>query len=110
MWALSSFKNPRGSMSKTSSGELTSNSVLGSSATQVFNDSPTLLRSYGNPTPFRGITDAKIWEAGRATPAASAFFDPITIGHHGEKFADGGLALQQSRRACASRILGTPAK
>ena len=31
----------------------------------------------------------KIWEAGRATSAASSFFDPITIGDFGECFVDG---------------------
>ena len=31
----------------------------------------------------------KIWEAGRATSAASSFFDPITIGGFGESFVDG---------------------
>lgn len=60
-------------------------------ATQVFDNSPTLLRSYENPTTFGDIADVKIWEAGRATSAASTFFDPITIGNHGEKFADGAL-------------------
>jgi hypothetical protein len=32
---------------------------------------------------------AKIWEAGRATSAASSFFDPIAIGVHKEEFIDG---------------------
>ena len=31
----------------------------------------------------------KIWEAGRATSAASSFFDPITIGDFQEGFVDG---------------------
>ena len=31
----------------------------------------------------------KIWEAGRATSAASSFFDPITIGDFEESFVDG---------------------
>ena len=31
----------------------------------------------------------KIWEAGRATSAASSFFDPITIGDFGKCFVDG---------------------
>ncbi|ORY07783.1 phospholipase [Clohesyomyces aquaticus] len=33
----------------------------------------------------------KIWEAGRATSAASTFFDPITIGPYGERFVDGAV-------------------
>lgn len=40
---------------------------------------------------FGDLTDVKIWEAARATSAASTFFEPITIGSHGEKFADGAL-------------------
>ena len=31
----------------------------------------------------------KIWEAGRATSAASSFFNPITIGDFRESFVDG---------------------
>ena len=34
---------------------------------------------------------AKIWEAARATSAASGFFDPITIGKHGQEYVDAGL-------------------
>lgn len=33
----------------------------------------------------------KIWEAARATSAATTFFDPIEIGRHRERFIDGGL-------------------
>lgn len=33
--------------------------------------------------------DSTIWEAGRATSAASMFFDPIMIGQFGETFVDG---------------------
>jgi hypothetical protein len=35
------------------------------------------------------LRTTKIWEAGRATSAASSFFDPITIGDFGEGFVDG---------------------
>lgn len=35
------------------------------------------------------LRDTKIWEAGRATSAASSFFDPIRIGVFGEGFVDG---------------------
>jgi Patatin-like phospholipase len=42
----------------------------------------------------RGSSDllrtTKIWEAARATSAASSFFDPIKIGEFGEEFVDGG--------------------
>ena len=48
------------------------------------------LTSYRSPRGrerlFRTI---KIWEAGRATSAASSFFDPITIGNFEEGFIDG---------------------
>lgn len=37
----------------------------------------------------RLLRTAKIWEAGRATSAASSFFDPITIGSFHETFVDG---------------------
>lgn len=32
----------------------------------------------------------KIWEAARATSAATTFFDPITIGRYRQRFVDGG--------------------
>ncbi|KAJ9664647.1 hypothetical protein H2201_005161 [Coniosporium apollinis] len=48
------------------------------------------LTSYRSP---RGGNDllntAKIWEACRATSAASSFFDSISIGRYGEEFIDG---------------------
>jgi hypothetical protein len=45
------------------------------------------LRSYRSP---RGRDrDLKIWEAARATSAASGFFDSITAGAFGESFVDG---------------------
>ncbi|KAF2468373.1 FabD/lysophospholipase-like protein [Lindgomyces ingoldianus] len=48
------------------------------------------LTSYKSP---RGNTDllnsVKIWEACRATSAASSFFDPIAIGRFKEEFVDG---------------------
>ena len=34
---------------------------------------------------------ATIWEAARATSAASSFFDPISIGKHGQEYVDAGL-------------------
>ncbi|OCL00351.1 uncharacterized protein K441DRAFT_99752 [Cenococcum geophilum 1.58] len=48
------------------------------------------LTSYKSP---RGNSDllnsVKIWEACRATSAASSFFDPISIGRYEEEFVDG---------------------
>lgn len=34
---------------------------------------------------------ATIWQAARATSAASGFFDPISIGQHGQEYIDAGL-------------------
>lgn len=48
------------------------------------------LASYRSPRGReRLLRTTKIWEAGRATSAASSFFDPITIGDFGESFVDG---------------------
>ena len=48
------------------------------------------LTSYQSPRGReRLLRSTKIWEAGRATSAASSFFDPITIGDFGEGFIDG---------------------
>ncbi len=46
-----------------------------------------LLRSYDSKGP--GEVDCSIWEAGRATSAASSILDPIQIGPFQESFADG---------------------
>ena len=50
------------------------------------------LTSYKSP---RGSSDllnsVKIWEACRATSAASSFFDPIAVGRYEEEFVDGGM-------------------
>lgn len=49
------------------------------------------LRSYRSPRGRENLyRTTKIWEACRATSAASSFFDPITIGEYGETFVDGG--------------------
>ena len=52
---------------------------------------PFLVRSY---PPTRETPDlyhvTKIWEADRATSAASSFFDPIAIGSLDQEFLDGG--------------------
>lgn len=48
------------------------------------------LTSYRSPRGRERLLRAtKIWEAGRATSAASSFFDPITIGEFQEGFVDG---------------------
>jgi hypothetical protein len=48
----------------------------------------TLLRSYESQKVQED--DCTIWEAGRATSAASSFFDPIKIGQFQKSFVDGG--------------------
>ncbi|KAH0160893.1 ankyrin, partial [Aureobasidium melanogenum] len=40
----------------------------------------------------------RIWEAARATSAASTFFDSITIGEPGQRFLDGGTGANNSVR------------
>lgn len=40
----------------------------------------------------------KIWEAACATSAATTFFDPVTIGLHGEEFLDGATGANNPIR------------
>jgi hypothetical protein len=48
------------------------------------------LRSYRNHWRTNDLLRVtKLWEAGRATSAASTFFEPIEIGPFGERFVDG---------------------
>ena len=59
----------------------------------------TVIRSYINPempNPMRRY--CRIWEAGRATSAASTFFDPIDIGPHQVRYVDGVLGLNNPIR------------
>jgi len=59
-------------------------------ATSAENRDIVHLTSYRSPRHPSDLLDvAKIWEAGRATSAASTFFDPIKIGPYGEEFVDG---------------------
>lgn len=56
------------------------------------NSHAVVLRSYENPQKSELLYDTcKIWEACRATSAATTFFEPITIGPHGQRFADGAV-------------------
>lgn len=56
------------------------------------NDTPARIRSYVNQHEYDDLVDeCKIWEAARATSAASTFFEPITIGKFGQRFVDGAL-------------------
>lgn len=53
-----------------------------------------LLRSYRSPRGReRLLRVTKIWEAGRATSAASSFFDSTTIGDFQEMFVDGATGV-----------------
>ena len=52
---------------------------------------PAVIRSYQSRRPDNMIKRIKIWEAARATSAASTLFDPIKIEPFGQKFVDGAL-------------------
>ena len=68
--------------------QLTLNSFV--CAVRKENKAVARLRSYESATAL--IEDgATIWEAARATSAASGFFDPITIGKYGLEYVDAGL-------------------
>jgi predicted acylesterase/phospholipase RssA len=60
-------------------------------AVRAENAAPVLIRSYRRRAIDNLYDHIKIWEAARATSAASTFFEPITIGKKGQKFIDGGL-------------------
>jgi hypothetical protein len=69
------------------------------SAAQQEDSENTVIRSYINPlAPDQIIKYCKIWEAARATSAASTFFDPIEIGPHKEVYVDGGLGYNNPIR------------
>jgi predicted acylesterase/phospholipase RssA len=50
-----------------------------------------VLRSYETPLPEELFDECKIWEAARATSAATTFFDPVQIGRYGQTFVDGAI-------------------
>lgn len=50
-----------------------------------------VIRSYRSPRPDPLYGNIKIWEAARATSAATTFFDPIEIMPFKQKFVDGAL-------------------
>ncbi|KAL4247804.1 hypothetical protein ABKN59_007113 [Abortiporus biennis] len=52
-------------------------------------NSVTLLRTYNNPKVENSFSDAKIWEACRATSAAPTYFPGCTI--NGVQYVDGGV-------------------
>jgi len=54
------------------------------------------LTSYKSPRSSNGLLNSvKIWEACRATSAASSFFDPIAVGRYEEKFVDGAMGANK---------------
>ncbi|RMJ13900.1 hypothetical protein CDV36_006418 [Fusarium kuroshium] len=59
---------------------------------------------YRDPVHHNRAEGIKIWEAARATSAASAYFDPIKIGPHSLEFVDGGIGTNNpvfETRNCA---------
>lgn len=57
------------------------------------------LRSYPNARDCSELYNTTtIWQAGRATSAASSFFDPVTIGAYGLKFFDGATGANNPIR------------
>ena len=60
-------------------------------ATRKGNSGTALLRSYENDEPQLLYNECKIWEACRATSAATTFFDSIKIGRFGQEFVDGAV-------------------
>ena len=62
-------------------------------ATRALNSTPAVLRSYetSKNDPYYDVCE--IWEAVRATSAASTFFPEIRLGRHDEVFVDGKLTI-----------------
>ncbi|KAF4632557.1 hypothetical protein G7Y89_g5568 [Cudoniella acicularis] len=59
-------------------------------ATSQETNETVCLTSYESPHDGSDlVNNLKIWEACRATSAASSFFNPITVGRHNTKFVDG---------------------
>lgn len=58
-------------------------------ATRAGNSTPAVLRSYESDRNNHLYDICKIWEAARATSAASTFFRPIEIGH--QQYVDGAI-------------------
>ncbi|KAF2786451.1 FabD/lysophospholipase-like protein [Melanomma pulvis-pyrius CBS 109.77] len=68
-------------------------------ATSKHANNTVCLTSYKSPRGNNDLVDSvKIWEACRATSAASSFFDPIEIGRFKEKFIDGATGANNPVR------------
>lgn len=77
-------------------------------ATRAENSLPAVLRSYESRRndPFYDI--CQIWEAVRATSAASTFFEPIQIGPNGETFVDGEWTKSAEDPILTSLVFSNP--
>lgn len=58
---------------------------------QADTSAPAVIRSYRSRRPDTLSDKVKIWEAARATSAASTFFDPVEIGPFKQTYVDGAL-------------------
>jgi hypothetical protein len=56
------------------------------------------IRNYRPRQLTDNLSGCKVWEAARATSAAPSFFDPITIGSPGQRFADGAIGANNPVR------------
>lgn len=66
---------------------------------QAYPDHTTILTSYPSTRwPSERLHSVKIWEAARATSAASTFFDPVAIGADKEVFLDGATGANNPVR------------
>lgn len=71
---------------------LTRGRFVCATAAEAVGGTTVCFRNYPPRADTRHLYDiTKIWEAARATSAATTFFDPIEIGRYGERFVDGGL-------------------
>ena len=74
-------------------------------ATRGESSNLVLIRSYETKRHDPLYEICKIWEAGRATSAASTFFEPITIGPNRQRFVDGGLRANNPIRSANAESL-----
>ncbi|KAH7021523.1 acyl transferase/acyl hydrolase/lysophospholipase [Microdochium trichocladiopsis] len=69
------------------------------------------LTSYRTPRSTDLLSTTKVWQACRATSAATTFFDPVAIGFPPEEFVDGALGMNNPvfgtrRRMCGATGCG----
>ena len=74
-------------------------------ATSKETTGPVCLMSYSSPRGSSHLLESvTIWEACRATSAATSFFDPIEIGPFREKFVDGAFGRNNPIYALWTRM------